>query len=134
MKSKLSSQQVLAANTARLAGEKHLSQPKIAALAKSKGHPVDQNTISRAMRVGDGATKENCTLATLDAIAAAFDINPWLLLVPENVRPMTATKWTPAKLDEFHSKLNEEGQTMLMQHAELLVSSGKYCNQRKQSK
>jgi transcriptional regulator with XRE-family HTH domain len=68
--------QVLADNLSAAMKAKKLSQPKVAAAAKSAGRKIDQTTVGRIAR-GEIPT----TVDTLDALAAGVGFEPWQLLM-----------------------------------------------------
>lgn len=70
---------VLAQNLAALMAAHPLltSQQAVAAAAKRAGYTVDQKTVSRVLRA-----EVSVQLVTLEALARAFEVEPYQLLVP----------------------------------------------------
>lgn len=90
--------QVLADNLSAAMKAKKLSQPKVAAAAKSAGRKIDQTTVGRIAR-GEIPT----TVDTLDALAAGVGFEPWQLLMegfsPD--RPAAAAALRPSDEQEL---------------------------------
>lgn len=57
---------------------KKVKQQQVAALAKQRGHKIDQTTVGRIARAAIPTTVEK-----LEAVAAGLGIDPWQLLVPD---------------------------------------------------
>lgn len=70
--------QVLADNVSAVMRARQLKQQHVAALARQKGYVIDQTTVGRIARAAIPTTVDK-----LHAIAAAFGLEPWLLLVQD---------------------------------------------------
>lgn len=94
----LSSAEILAKNLARLMADTPDlgSQPKIAAKTAAKGKKIGQRTVGRALK-GEVST----TLGSVDALAAAFGVEAWQLLVPPTGDDDHPTAEDIAKVEEL---------------------------------
>lgn len=115
---------VLAANLTRLQEEQKDelgSQPKIAAKTARIGKRIGQRTVGRALK-GEVST----TIGSLEALAAAFGVEPWQLLVPppepeakptaEDIRKVEEVKGVFASLTPAQRELfvhTEEGKSLV---------------------
>jgi transcriptional regulator with XRE-family HTH domain len=69
--------EIVGENVKAIMAAKKLSQPKVAAMAKKSGTPVDQTTVGRVARADFPATVD-----TLEAIANGCGVPSWQLLIP----------------------------------------------------
>lgn len=70
--------QILAENLTALMKTRGMSQVHVAAKARNKGHEIDQTTVGRVARAAMPTTIDK-----IEAIAAAFELEAWQLLVPD---------------------------------------------------
>jgi len=108
----MTSREIFAANVRRLMGDS-IKQAGISAAAKRAGYSVDQKTVSRALNDG------NPTIDTVAAIAAGLGVQPWQLLIPENVANFPASGRDGGML-LILGELNEEGMRAAVAHAKFL--------------
>lgn len=119
----LKAQAVLAANCQRLRGD--LSQADIASRASRAGFKIDQKTVSRM----ESPDYSNSTLKKIEAVAAAFSVPAWKLLLPANITQMEHHANKKAKqIVSIVETLNDEGLTALLFQAEFLKANTKYLN------
>lgn len=69
--------QIVGENVKAIMTTKGLSQPKVAAIAKKAGTPLNQTTVGRIANASFPAT-----LDTLEALASGLGVAPWLFLLP----------------------------------------------------
>jgi len=116
-------QAVLAANCQRLRGEQ--SQTDVAVRATRAGFKIDQKTVSRM----ENPDYSNSTLKKIEAVAAAFSVPPWKLLLPSNVAQLEQHHNHKAKqIISVVETLNDEGLTALLFQAEFLKANSKYLS------
>lgn len=70
--------ELLGENVRAVMKARRVSQPKVAAIAKKRGTPIDQTTVGRIARAEFPATMD-----TLEAMANGLGLEPWQLLLPE---------------------------------------------------
>lgn len=127
----LKTREILARNCIRFREAGDLTQDGIIERAKRAGYKLDQKSISR---VEHGI---NATLNTLETIAAGLSVQPWQLLLPENITQLELpSNPKEHQICETIKKLNEEGLTALLASAKFIASDPDYAipSQSKQRK
>lgn len=118
---KQSAQRVLAENCQRLRAAS--SQADVVGRAARHGYKIDQRTVSRL----ENPESSNSTLKTIEAVASAFGVPPWQLLIPDNVAQISGGLPSKAQqITEICRRLNDEGLTALLFQAEFCLANDKY--------
>lgn len=121
MMKKQSAQRVLAENCQRLRADS--SQADVVGRAARHGYKIDQRTVSRL----ENPESSNSTLKTIEAVASALGVQPWQLLIPDNVAQIPGGLPSKAQqIMEICRRLNDEGLTALLFQAEFCQSNDKY--------